>query len=119
MCSNRSKVSGGSTHLHVTRFVNERRALLPKFLPTLCFDVDDRETKGSSIVAAIFASTLACSQKRRKLNDQIVLMNRKDVLLGIEEKYSDVALTFLFYERSDLDACQHGIFDTLAVTVIV
>lgn len=89
-------MSGGSTHLHVTRFVNEPRVLLPKFLPTLCFDVDDRETKGSSIVAAVFASTLACSQKRRKLNDEIVLVNGKHVSLGIEEKYSDVALTFFF-----------------------
>lgn len=89
-------MSSGSTHLHVTRFVNEPRVLLPKFLPTLCFDVDDRETKGSSIVAAVFASTLACSQKRRKLNDEIVLVNGKHVSLGIEEKYSDVALTFFF-----------------------
>lgn len=58
--------------------------------------MDDRETKGSSIVAAVFASTLACSQKRRKLNDEIVLVNGKHVSLGIEEKYSDVALTFFF-----------------------
>lgn len=99
MSSNRSKVSGGTTHLHVTRFVNQRRVLFPKFLPTLCYDVDDRETKGSSIVAAVFASTLACSQKRRSLNDQTVSMNRKDVLVGIEEKYSDVTLTFFLREK--------------------
>lgn len=92
-------MSGGSTHLHVTRFVNERRVLFPKFLPTLCFDVDDRETKGSSIVAAVFASTLACSQKRPKLNDEIVLVNGKDVLLGTEDKYNGVALTFFLREK--------------------
>lgn len=92
-------MSGGSTHLHVTRFVNQPRVFFPKFLPTLCFDVDDRETKGSSIVTAIFASTLACSQKRRKLNDEIVLANGEDVLLGMEEKYNDVALTFFLREK--------------------
>lgn len=99
MSSNRSKVSGGSTHLHVTRFVNERRVLFLKFLPTLCLDVDDRETKSSSIVAAVSASTLACSQKRRKLNDETVLVNGKDVLLGIEEKYNQVALTCFLREK--------------------